>query len=368
MAVLELQTRSFRNLEDCAVDTGSSSVFLIGENGQGKTNFLDAVYTLCYAGSFRGSTDPEAARLGSQTWLVKGSCGPMDQGETGDLPDEYSVSWERGVKSLRQNGKPIHDRKRLVERNPAVVFCHEDMEFSRGEPERRRFFFDQTAGLVSLGYIDLLRLYRRTLKARNAALKERSIDILPLLDIQLAGYGLGLRDERVRLSMAFDAVFAPVYERVSLLGSRVGLEYRPSWKAEDSEGDILARLELSRDRELAIGTSLSGPHRDRYVFLDEHGDFSERASTGQLRLLALTLRIAQATHYTAMTGRKPILLLDDVLLELDPEKRRRFMDNLPGREQAFFTFLPGEPYSDYAESDTRIYRTKHGRFTDTQGR
>ena len=274
---------------------------------------------------------------------------------------------ESGQKSIREDDKPIQDRKRLVERNPAIVFCHEDMEFARGEPERRRFFFDQTASLVSVGYIDLLRAYRRALKARNYALKERSLDVLDVLDIQVATYGLGLRDERARMSAEFDERFAPRYERVSLLGTRVGVAYRPSWKLDESVDDVVSRLGAARDRELALGTSLSGPHRDRFVFIDDRGDFSDRASTGQLRLLSLTLRIAQAEHYSAISGKPPILLLDDVLLELDPEKRRRFMDNLPGAEQSFFTFLPGEPYRDYAREDTIVYWTDHGRFSHPQG-
>jgi len=373
VAILELQTRSFRNLEDGAVHTGAASVFLVGENGQGKSNFLDAVYTLCYANSFRGASDSEAARLESASWLVQAVVGALANKDYADgkpsvgFESEFSVRWENGTKSLKENGKTIQDRKRLVEANPAIVFCHGDMEFARGEPERRRFFFDQTAGLVSPLYIDTLRLYRRVLKARNAALKERMLDVLPMLDLQLATYGLSLMDARSAVVSAFDPVFSGCYETVSRLGFQVRPVYKPSWRDVRTDEEIVAKLEAARDRELAVGTTLSGPHRDRYAFADEHGDFSARASTGQLRLMALTLRIAQAMHFSNASGRKPILLLDDVLLELDPEKRRRFMEALPANEQAFFTFLPGEPYRDYAGDSSLIYWTEHGRFVHTAG-
>lgn len=356
MSFSSVETLSFRNLADGAVHTDAPSVFVVGDNGQGKTNFLDAVYTLCYGSSFRGGLDADVARTGTRSWSARGV-----------NPDGSwcRVSWDAGAKSIREDDKPVQDRKRLVERNPAIVFCHEDMEFARGEPERRRFFFDQTASLVSVGYIDLLRAYRRALKARNMALKERSLDVLDVLDIQVASYGLGLRDERARLSVEFDERFAPRYEKVSRLGTRVGVAYRPSWRLDESVDDVVSRLAAARDRELAFGTSLSGPHRDRFAFVDEQGDFSDRASTGQLRLLSLTLRIAQAEHYAALSGRAPILLLDDVLLELDPEKRRRFMENLPEADQSFFTFLPGEPYRDYANDATLVYWTNDGRFSST---
>lgn len=354
MSFASIETRGFRNLADGVVHTDAPSVFVVGENGQGKTNFLDVLYTLSYGTSFRGGTDADAALLGQTRWTIGG---------TGPDGARCSVSWADGQKTIREDDKPVRDRKRLVERNPAIVFCHDDMEFARGEPERRRFFFDQTASLVSVGYIDALRSYRRVLKARNAALKDRSLDVLDILDIQLATYGIVLRDERARLASEFDQRFAPRYERVSLLGNRVGVSYRPSWRIGESSDEILARLASARDRELALGTTLSGPHRDRYIFVDQRGDFSERASTGQLRLLSLTLRIAQAEQYTIASGRSPILLLDDVLLELDPEKRKRFMDNLPSAEQSFFTFLPGEPYAAYATDGTIAYWTDHGRFS-----
>jgi len=368
MAFSTLETYSFRNLADGAVDIDAPSVFVVGENGQGKTNFLDAIYTLCYGSSFRSGQDADAARIGDR------ACSDGDRASrggdrawsiSGSNRDGSScrVSWEHGLKAIKEDGKAVNDRKRLVERNPAIVFCHEDMEFARGEPERRRFFFDQTASLVSTGYIDLLRAYRRALRARNVALKERSLDVLEVLDLQVAIYGLGLREERARLAEAFDKAFAPRYEDVSRLGIRVGVEYRPSWREETSAEEVAARLGSARDRELALGTSLSGPHRDRFVFRDELGDFSDRASTGQLRLLSLTLRIAQAEYFAGMTGRSPTLLLDDVLLELDPDRRRRFMERLPSSDQAFFTFLPGEPYGDYMTGETLVYWTEHGRFT-----
>ncbi len=356
MPFSRIESVSFRNLADGAIQTEAPSVFVVGENGQGKSNFLDAVYTLCYGSSFRGGQDADAGRDGERSWSLRG---------VGPDGSSCAVAWESGIKAIKEDGKPVRDRKRLVERNPAIVFCHEDMEFARGEPERRRFFFDQTASLVSVGYIDLLRAYRRALKARNQALKDRSLDVLEVLDLQVASYGIGLRDERAAIAREFDERFAPRFESVARLGQRVGVSYRPSWRLDEGSDDVVARLAAARDRELALGTSLSGPHRDRFVFTDDSGDFSDRASTGQLRLLSLTLRIAQAEHYAGVSGRRPTLLLDDVLLELDPEKRRRFMEALPEAEQSFFTFLPGEPYRDYQRDGTIVYWTDDGRFTRT---
>jgi DNA replication and repair protein RecF len=359
---------SFRNLQDAQVNIAAERVFLVGDNGQGKTNFLEALYYLSLGSSFRGTADSEAVRQGEEAFWLSAV---TSQGPGATMPpEELRVQWSHGQKEIRRAEKKIADRKELLELNPAVVFCHEDFSFANGEPERRRFFFDQTASLVSSGYVDTLRGYKRVLKQRNAALKDRRYDLLDLLDEQLVVFGLALMSERRRLEDELSPPFTELYERVSLLGRAVSLEYRPSWPRDalgGALGDVdalRARLEARRGDELAMGTSLSGPHRDRWSFIAEGRDFSAKASTGQLRLLSLVLRSVQASHYTKIVGRRPVLLLDDVLLELDPDKRKRFFECLPESSQAFFTFLPGEQLEDYRSRTGIVYRMEHGRLTD----
>jgi DNA replication and repair protein RecF len=358
MPFISLRLSSFRNLEDGEVETDADRVFLVGENGQGKTNFLEALYYLSYGTSFRGPVDAEAARRGSSFFALSGRI----RSSEGLPSDDIRVKWEGKIKDIRRNEKPVRDRKELIELNPAVVFCHEDFSFAAGEPERRRFFFDQAAGLVSAGYIDTLRDYKRILKQRNAALKEARLDLISLLDLQLAGKGLEIMESRTRLRTEFDSRFALRYEAVSQLGREVRINYRPNWPEDLGMDGILARLAARRAEEFALGTSLSGPHRDRWAFSSGGADFAATASTGQLRLLSLTLRMVQAEYYTAATERLPVLLLDDVLLELDHRKRKRFLDLLPPAGQAFFTFLPGESWEEYKTCSSLVYEVRNGRF------
>jgi DNA replication and repair protein RecF len=105
---------------------------------------------------------------------------------------------------------------------------------------------------------------------------------------------------------------------------------------------------------------MSGPHRDKYVFTLNGNDFVSKASTGQRRLLALLLRIAQAKRFCDATGKLPMLLLDDVLLEMDGEKRKKFISVIPEYSQAFYTFLPEEPYKNYIKRDTIVYNVNKG--------
>jgi DNA replication and repair protein RecF len=357
MILNSLRTAAFRNLADAEVDTGGKDVFLVGENGQGKTNFLEALYFCSYASSFRGIRDAAIARRGEKNFSAGVSIrdSPYNQG---------LVKFEDGKKTVLIDGKRIEDRKDILSVIPCIVFCHEDMEFVAGSPERRRWFFDQCLSLYDPVYLDDLRRYRRVLKNRNSVLKEYGGfhgsgspgSLLDALDEQLILYGTKLMENRETAVRLFSEIFGALYQDVSGIRD-IGLRYIPSWKTGDAAGTLLRE---KRALDLAAGLSLSGPHRDRYIFVQGGGEFAGTASTGQRRLLALLLRTAQARRFSGITGKNPVLLLDDVLLEMDGEKRRRFLSVMPEYDQAFFTFLPEEPFDRYRKSDTLVYRVENG--------
>jgi DNA replication and repair protein RecF len=402
-----LRTVSFRNLASAETDVSGRDIFLVGENGQGKTNFLEALYFCSYASSFRGVTDGELACTPSGGSAGTGeAAGEKDAVPAGDrefsasaklsAPDAVNtglaktilVKYEKSRKSIFLDGKKIEDRKDLLEASPCVVFCHEDMEFVSGGQERRRWFFDQTQSMYDPVYLDDLRKYKRVLKNRNAVLRDCRLGIsgrdaawklLDALDPQLAEYGLRLMEKRRNAAERFSGVFGDLYGDVSGI-TGIGVVYLPSWKTgsrgapgEDPvefPGDVsgvLERLAARREMDAGSGITARGPHRDRYLFIRRKNqtdtEFSAAASTGQRRLLALLLRVAQARCFSDMTSKTPVLLLDDVLLELDGEKRKRFLAAMPEYEQAFFTFLPEEPYDRYYKSDTLVYYVKEGVIT-----
>jgi len=352
-----LRTASFRNLADTEASTGAKDVFLIGENGQGKTNFLEALYFCAYASSFRTIRDSELARNGEKDFSAAVKIAQS-------VNDEILVKFEKGKKSVFIDGKRAEDRKELLSIAPTIVFCHEDMEFVSGSPERRRWFFDQTLSLYDPVYLEDLRRYRHVLKTRNTVLRDFSLHrfsgspeaVLDALDPQFAMYGQKLMEKRETAAAQFSGVFGPLYEEVSGIAG-INVQYIQSWKSEE---DALSHLHKKRALEMSAGLSLSGPHRDRYVFAHNGSDFTGKASTGQRRLLALLLRSAQAKRFSQMTGKNPVLLLDDVLLEMDGEKRRRFLAVLPAYDQAFYTFLPEEPYQRYQKEDTIIFKVTGG--------
>jgi DNA replication and repair protein RecF len=355
-----LRTTGFRNLADAEINTRGKDIFLVGENGQGKTNFLEALYFCSYASSFRGVKDSELARTGEKDCSVLAAL-------EGSFPGRLTVMLKDGKKIITMDGKRTEDRKDLLGAAPCIVFCHEDMEFTAGPPERRRCFFDQTQSLYDPLYLEDLRKYRRILKMRNTLIKENRgrlpvshevSSIFVSLEIQMAQYGLELMEKRREAAAGFSRIFEPLYQEISGIDG-ITIRYQASWK-EGGPDEIAARLAEHRDADFSLGVSLSGPHRDRYMFVRKGTEFSAKASTGQRRLLALLLRTAQAREFFAKTGKAPVLLLDDVLLELDGEKRRRFLSLMPEYDQAFYTFLPGEPYGQYRKDDTIVYHVREG--------
>ena len=365
MFISSLRTAFFRNLADAEVFTGAKDVFLIGENGQGKTNFLEALYFCAYASSFRGARDGELARNGGKDF----STGVKTTKAAGG---EVLVKFEKGKKTVLIDGKRLEDRKDLLSIVPCIVFCHEDLEFISGSPERRRWFFDQVLSLYDPVYLDDLRRYRRVLKSRNTVLREFSLNrfsgslepTLDALDPQFIMYGTKLMEKRETAARLFSAVFGPLYEEVCGI-SGITVQYVPSWKDTGVLPESSARTTgisstIRRGADMASGVSLTGPHRDRYIFARNGTEFTGKASTGQRRLLALLLRVAQARRFTDVTGTNPVLLLDDVLLEMDGEKRRRFLSVLPDYDQSFCTFLPEEPYERYRKADTLVYNVEAG--------
>ena len=358
MPVLSISFVNYRNIEDSTVNLLSKEVYFVGENGQGKSNVLESIYMSAYGNSFRTRNDGELVKKGFENFSVK-TMYRMEDGST----ENVSIYYENGKKKIDRNGKTVKDRKELINKMPCVLFCHDDLEFAVGEPERRRFFIDQCLSMYDLRYIDLSRNYRKILKSRNIALKEKNYEMLDIYDIQLAENGVEIIKKRRDAIFQFNQFFGNLYEKITGIDN-LSIKYDPSWKSENNiladKNEILSILEQKREMDKNLMTTMSGPHRDKIKFVRNGSDFISTASTGQRRLVSILLRVGQAIYYSQLTGKKPVLLMDDVLLELDPAKRKSVTALLPDYDQLFCTFLPGEPYEMYRHITTSVFFLEKG--------
>ena len=378
MPFLTLSPVHFRNLSCQTIDLLAREVYFVGQNGQGKSNLLEALYYSAYASSFRTHIDAEIIAHKEDAMSLR-SLFREENGTT----HTTAIVVKSGSKKIEKDGKILHDRKELINTMPCVLYSHEDLDFAIGSPERRQFFIDQSLSMYDVLYIDVMRRYKRILKNRNVCLKEQKFSMLETYDIQLVMNGLEIQKKRKDALFQFNQIFGKLYEDITGI-SGVSILYIPSWKKtktalevdfsntnsfEDTSvpniDEAMQQVKSKREMEKNMGSTLTGPHRDRIIFVKDKKSFVPTASTGQRRLIALILRTAQAVFYTKVTQQKPVLLMDDVLLELDPQKRKLVTALLPEYDQLFCTFLPGEPYSQYRHESTRIYEIENGAWKET---
>ena len=354
MRFRSISIHDFRNISSASVMTDAEDVVLIGTNGQGKTSFLEAVYMLCYGSSFRTQHLREAVRHGQRGFSIRASF----ENEYGELED-ILTSFEEGRRKMCIDGKEIKDRKDLIYHFPCIAFIHEDISFIKGEPEERRRFFDQMMSLHSPFFFDDLRSYRSILMQRNAAAKTGDKSIISLYDRRLATYGIEIMKARAEAVYGFNSIFPSLFRKVSKLDMDLEIRYQPSWAGLNSVDEITEYLSQNMDRDIILKTTTSGIHRDRFTVMSPLGPFSSIGSTGQIRLCSIIFRIAESEYFRKMTGKEPILLIDDVLLELDDEKRASILSDLGSYSQAFYTFLPRESYFG-SDADAMYYEVKEG--------
>ncbi|MCJ7629058.1 MAG: DNA replication and repair protein RecF, partial [Longimicrobiales bacterium] len=297
-----LRIRHFRNLAEQQVDLPAEGVAIVGENAQGKTNLLEAIYYLETFRSFRGSRDDRLVAFGEDLFRVVGS---LDGAAPGDQVEVAAAFQNRGKrKKITLNGEEPERLGDALGRLAAVVFSPADVALVSDGPGARRRFLDIVLSLNVPGYLGNLQRFRHVLSQRNAALRNgRGFGTVEVWDAGLTESGARVIEERLRWVERWRDVFSSYYRRVS--GASAGhLEYQPGLRIGGArEGEEIieayeASLLESRARELRLGTTVVGPHRDdlqvSVVEGDEVRDLREYGSGGQRRTAALALRLVEA--------------------------------------------------------------------------
>ena len=333
MRLRKLTLRHFRNIGFAALEFSGRRHFLVGANGQGKTNLLEAAGFLTALRSFRSADHRLLVGHGEQCAAIAFAIEHERQNET-----EVTIK-------LRHEGKELWcDQARVAKlaehlgRFPTVVFSSQDLLLVRGSPGGRRRWLDLTLAAMDAGYLRALQTYTRALAERNALLKSgRPADAeLDAFEQTLAPAAAQLIALRAAGLKALEATLKTAYARLSDDAEPTTLVYEPNF-AEPSAEALLARLESGRARDLQFRTTLTGPHRDDFRFMVKQTAARDFASEGQQRSLVLALRLAQAAWFHEKSGVCPVLLADDVLGELDPARRARFWSAIDHGSQIIAT-------------------------------
>jgi DNA replication and repair protein RecF len=326
-----LRLRDFRNYRRLDTDFSPGFHVLLGDNAQGKTNILEAIYLMATLRSFRGVGGAQMVRHGAKGYFVGGNV--IGQGER-----EIKMYWALRERKLSLDGQPVKKLADYFGTLRTVVFCTEDLQLVKGTARARRRFMDLLLAQTQPGYLPLLQRYMTTVRQRNALLKHRAPDeaALEVFSAEMVKLGNEIIRARRELIPKFSPLARLAYRRIANDAEELRIEYAPSVK-----NDFAVELASARAREKTFRATLVGPHRDDLTLLQNEKSAAQFGSEGQKRTLAVALKMAQAEFLTGRHGSPPVLLIDDVMGELDVKRRSGLLPLLErahhARGQVFMT-------------------------------
>ncbi len=311
----QLRLRDFRNYQKLDAEFAPGFHVFLGDNAQGKTNLLEALYFVATLRSFRGVGNAHMVRQGAPGFFVGGRV-------LAQTWREIKIYWSLKRRTLSLDHQSVRRLTDYLGVLRAVVFCSEDMQLIKGAARGRRRFLDLLLSQTHPQYLPTLQRYAQAVRARNILLKAHHLDEAALDGFTSSLVALG--GQLYKWRHAFIPQLVPLaqaaYRRITNETEELNLRYLPSIK-----NDYVVELTQARHRERAMRTTLLGPHRDELEIQINGRNAAQYASEGQKRSVALALKMAQAEYLTQLTGTPPVLLIDDVMGELDLRRRSAFL-------------------------------------------
>lgn len=368
MILHHIALHNFKNIARAELEFSAKVNSLLGDNGMGKSNLLDAIYYLSFCKSFAGVTDSTLIRRGENFAMLEGHYTRRGTEEV------ISAGMETASRrrSFRRGGKEYRRLSEHIGLLPLVMVSPRDMYLINGTGEERRRFIDMVISQSDTSYLDRLIRYDKALRQRNIMLREGQTDA-SLFDavemtMSVAGYEIALRRSD-RIS-SLSKIFARYYRDIAPDEDSVDLTYAPSVDCADGNPDTLARvLRDNRGRDSIIRHTTAGPHRDDMEMSLNMLPVRRLASQGQAKTYSIALRLAQYEFLSESTSMKPLLLLDDIFDKLDAHRVSHIMQ-IVSREsfgQIFITDTNRKHLdtivSDIPAADSRLFAVENGVFS-----
>lgn len=320
-----LAVRDFRNIARAELAFPGAGVVVVGENGHGKTNLIEAIAYFRLMRSQRGARDRDLIRFGAPAFHLEAA------GE-GLRARRATAAVDRGGrKKVTLDGGDAEKLTDALDTVPSVSFSPRDVDLVAGSPAERRRYLDITLALTSRAYLNALRHYRGALARRNAAMREAGragrsdLSSVAAWEPALAEHGAVLVAQRRAWVTAHAAAFA---DQCAAIGERGTASIRydsPLADEDDPRGAIAAQLERQREHDVRRLVTHAGPHRDDLALAIDGHDLRTIGSAGQQRTAAIVLRLLEAATHRDAAGVTPILLLDDPFAELDRRRSDRIL-------------------------------------------
>jgi len=342
MRLQHLALENFRNYEKLALDFNDNCNILFGENAQGKTNILEAIFYLCFSRSFRTSSDIETVNFERPFCRV---CGSFLQDIQVNQTVVFQFSREAG-KTISIEEKKLSRYSELIGKLPIVLLSPEDYKITGGGPAERRNLVDMFLSQVSSVYLNNLQQYQRILKQRNKILsdffKQGKFDekILEPWTESFIDAGSKIIKYRNTFITEFSPLLAEQYRGLNQANESISFSYKPSFPfntVAETENSFRETLHRNKGFERSRGVSLFGPHRDDFVFTISGNELRTYGSRGQHKSALVALKLAQFYFLKLKRNETPLLLLDDLFSDLDPQRMHKILTAIENIGQTFIT-------------------------------
>ncbi len=356
MYIKDLKLDHVRNYDSLDLDFSSGTNLFYGDNAQGKTNILEAVYFCGTTRSHRTSRDSELIRFGAKEAHLR-----MEMKKT-SMDYRIDMHLKEGrAKGIAINGAAIRKAQELIGLGHFIFFSPEDLGIIKNGPAERRRFLDMELCQLDRVYVSSLASYNKVLQQRNHLLRDlqqrpQDIGTLDVWDEQLVRYGLDLIQARQKFTGRLAEIIRPIHQKLSGGKEEMDTGYERNTTPERFAED----LKKNRNKDMILKTTGCGPHRDDLSFSVNGVDIRKFGSQGQQRSAALSLKLSEIELVKESTGDIPVLLLDDVLSELDSRRQHYLLESIGGI-QTFITCTGLEEYQDSPVQIDRVFRVCEGK-------
>lgn len=357
MYIKRLQMLNYRNYKSLNITLGKNVNVFMGDNAQGKTNILEAIYYCAFAKSHRTSKDRDLINWNSDSAYVSLLVGKDRLDKNIDIN-----ILKDGKKAIKINKVKVSKIGELFGNFNVVMFSPEDLKIVKDSPGGRRKFIDMELCQLNSKYYYNLVQYNKVLNERNVVLKNRKLDseILDIYDIQLANFGYHIIIERLKYINKLNFYGKDIHKDISSGRENVEFKYISTIKdLEDIENNFYELLKRNRKKDIEKGTTSIGPHRDDFIVLINDVDTKSFGSQGQQRSAVLTMKFSSLKIIKEVTSEYPVLLLDDVLSELDFNRKRYILSTI-GEIQTIITCTGIEDLTNYLDNSSRVFKVKEG--------
>ena len=366
MYIRSLGVENFRNYlkEELILSPGTNVFF--GNNAQGKTNILEACYLFSHGRSHRAKSDLELIRFGEKLFTLNAVFA--------DSVREHNAIIRinnEGKKMIKVNNVPVTKLSQLMSYLNVVMFAPDDLELIKGSPSVRRKFIDEAISQLYPNYLVNLINYNKTLVQKNALLKNLRISgvrkdaTLSVWNEQLAGYGAVIQKYRYEFIEKMAEFAKKIHAEITK--EIFGLYYTPNINCgvtDNIKEEFFKKLESAQEREIDMGSAQYGTQRDDFKITVNDRDVKVYGSQGQQRTCVLTLKLAETEYIESVKGEFPVLLLDDIMSELDINRRLYLAEKITGK-QVLITCTDVDTLKN--GSNTKIFNIKNGNVTEMEG-